>query len=352
MKTQSNKHQLIEVFIHIIAWALVFGFPLVFMNRDNGINWELFFRHSIVSLGYCVIFYINYLYLAPYFLLKDKIKSFLLINLFLSIVITFVVHFVWSIIAPPPPSDKPQFAPPGLLFFFSDVIMLLFVAGLGAAIRISMRWRLLEEQLVESEKQKTDAELKNLKNQLNPHFLLNTLNNIYALIAFDINKAQESVQELSKLLRYMLYDNQEDFVPLEKEFDFIQNYVELMKIRLPKHVIVQLNLEEEINSHIEIAPFIFISLIENAFKHGVSPTEDSFINISIKGKKNGDVVCEILNSNFPKSSNDKSGHGVGTEQVQKRLDLLYPKHYEWIHELNDKSIFHTILIIQTQKEKE
>ena len=122
-----------------------------------------------------------------------------------------------------------------------------------------------------AERQKTEAELKNLKNQLNPHFLLNTLNNIYALIAFNSDKAQEAVQELSKLLRHVLYDNQQTFVPLEKELDFIRNYVALMRIRLPQQVEVSVNLEVDSGGALQIAPLIFISLIENAFKHGISP---------------------------------------------------------------------------------
>ena len=146
----------------------------------------------------------------------------------------------------------------------------------------------------------------------------------------------------------MLYEDQTSLVPLAKEYDFIRNYVELMKIRLPEHVSVQMNLTEEPQSNVVIAPFIFISLIENAFKHGVSPSENSFINISIIGKYNGNVVCEILNSNFPKSSEDKSGHGIGLEQVQKRLELIYPNHYEWTNDKDSKNVYHSILTIQTR----
>lgn len=134
--------------------------------------------------------------------------------------------------------------------------MMIFVAGLGAAIRTSLRWRQAEERLIEAERQKTEAELKNLKNQLNPHFLLNTLNNIYALIAFNSDKAQEAVQELSKLLRHVLYDNQQTFVPLEKELDFIRNYVALMRIRLPQQVEVSVNLEVDSGGALQIAPLI------------------------------------------------------------------------------------------------
>mgnify|MGYP000591580714 CR=1 FL=1 len=164
---------------------------------------------------------------------------------------------------------------------------------------------------------------------IEPPFLLNTLNNIYALIAFNCDKAQEAVQELSKLLRHVLYDNQQTFVPLEKELDFIRNYVALMRIRLPQQVEISLHLETDPGSSLLIAPLLFISLIENAFKHGISPTAHSFISIAITGNTDGTVRCEILNSNYPKTGQDKSGSGIGLEQVSKRLELIYPKHYEW-----------------------
>lgn len=110
-----------------------------------------------------------------------------------------------------------------------------------------------------SRKSRTEAELKNLRNQLNPHFLLNTLNNIYALIAFDTDKAQTAVQELSRLLRHVLYDNQQNFVTLGKEMDFIKNYIALMRIRLSSNVTVETRFDIRPDSPTEIAPLIFIS---------------------------------------------------------------------------------------------
>lgn len=347
MIVRSSKYNSIEVFIHIIAWALAFGFPLVMMERESGFNLQRFIIMSILPIGYFTVFYANYLVLVPRLFFKEKNKSFIFWNIIIILGMTIVIQMLMNNSIPPPQGAMHPTAMP-YFFFIRDLVMMIFVAALGAAIRISMRWRFLKEQLVESEKQKTDAELKNLKNQLNPHFLLNTLNNIYALVEFNQEKAQEAIQELSKLLRYMLYEDQTSLVPLAKEYDFIRNYVELMKIRLPEHVSVQMNLTEEPQSNVVIAPFIFISLIENAFKHGVSPSENSFINISIIGKYNGNVVCEILNSNFPKSSEDKSGHGIGLEQVQKRLDLIYPNHYEWTNDKDSKNVYHSILTIQTR----
>lgn len=186
----------------------------------------------------------------------------------------------------------------------------------------------------EAEKSRTEAELKNLRNQLNPHFLLNTLNNIYALIAFDTDKAQTAVQELSRLLRHVLYDNQQNFVTLGKEMDFIKNYIALMRIRLSSNVTVETRFDIRPDSPTEIAPLIFISLIENAFKHGISPTEPSHIRIYFSESVH-EVRCEIINSYHPKSEADKSGSGIGLEQVSKRLELTYPGRYEWKHGISE-----------------
>jgi Putative regulator of cell autolysis len=218
--------------------------------------------------------------------------------------------------------------PPGWIFFVRDILSLIFTIGLSAAIRMSARWGQAEAARREAEKSRTEAELKNLRNQLNPHFLLNTLNNIYALIAFDSDKAQQAVQELSKLLRYVLYDNQQNYVPLCKEVDFIRNYIELMRIRLSGNVEVITQFDIQPDSRTEIAPLIFISLIENAFKHGISPTELSFIHILISENKE-EIRCEIRNSYHPKTNTDKSGSGIGLEQVRKRLELSYPGRYQW-----------------------
>lgn len=350
MKHLLSYRRPLELIIHIVSWLLIFGFPLVFMDRGSGFSLSQFLRHSCIPLCYFFIFYMNYLWLVPRFLFKDETRRYILGNLLLVLCTGVLLQvFLDNITAPPPPDLARRF-PPRWIFIVRDIGMMIFVAGLGAAIRTSLRWRQAEEQLIEAERRKTEAELKNLKNQLNPHFLLNTLNNIYALIAFDSEKAQEAVQELSKLLRHVLYDNRETFVPLEKELDFIRNYVALMRIRLPREVELSVHLEAEQGSTLQIAPLIFISLIENAFKHGISSMASSFISISITGHADGTVRCEILNSNHPKNEHDKSGSGVGLEQVSKRLELLYPSRYEWLKEVSANGrVYSSILTIQTKE---
>ena len=190
--------------------------------------------------------------------------------------------------------------------------------------------KIAETARKEAEWQKTEAELKNLKNQINPHFLLNTLNNIYALTSFDKEKAQTAIQELSKMLRYMLYENQSEFVSLEKEADFIQNYISLMRLRQPKNVELMVDIEIKGHEKRQVAPLIFISLIENAFKHGVSPTLPSFIKISLK-VEDDTIIFNESNTNFPKSSEDKAPGGIGLQQVHSRLNFSYPDSHDWVY---------------------
>lgn len=324
----SSAHRPTEILIHIISWGIVFGFPLFFSERGGGgINWSVYLRHAAVPLSFFIVFYVNYLFLVPRILLCDQRKRYILYNVLL-VCLTGVLLHLWQIITFDNPKPDVRHGPPGWLFFVRDIVSLIFTIGLSAAIRMSICWGEADAARQEAEKSRTEAELKNLRNQLNPHFLLNTLNNIYALIAFDSDKAQQAVQELSKLLRYVLYDNQQTYVPLCKEVDFIRNYIELMRIRLSGSVEVTTRSNIQPDSQTEIAPLIFISLIENAFKHGISPTEPSFIRIEVS-ETDQQIECRITNSYHPKNETDKSGSGIGLEQVSKRLELLYPGHYDW-----------------------
>jgi len=331
MKLQTTNRTL-EAMIHIISWSIVFGYPFFMERENNSVDWNAYFRHTSVLFSFLVIFYVNYFFLIPRLLFNEKTRKYIIYNVILLIGIGAALQ-VWQKMDMPPVIDPNSMykykRPPRLIFFIRDIISLIFAIGLSIAIRMSSRWRVSESARREAEKNRTEAELKNLRNQLNPHFLLNTLNNIYALITFDTDKAQQAVQELSKLLRHVLYENQQTFVPLGREADFIRNYIELMRIRLTSNVTVETQIDIRSDSKTEIAPLIFISLIENAFKHGISPTEPSFIRILLSEHKNK-ICCEIINSYHPKNEKmDKSGSGIGLEQVQKRLELLYSKHYTW-----------------------
>lgn len=349
----NSRSRLVEVLIHVIGWGIVFGFPFLMMTRSGfTITWMDYLRHgSIIPLSFLIVFYVNYCFLVPRYLFEGRIRQYLLLNALLILCVAAGAH-LWQEYAfqtyAKGSGDKGgrHMGPPKWIFILRDVFSMVLTVGLSAAIKMSGRWVQMDAARREAEKSRTEAELKNLRNQLNPHFLLNTLNNIYALIAFDSEKAQAAVQELSRLLRHVLYDNQQSFVTLDKEMDFIRNYIELMRIRLSANVRVETKIDVRPDSRTEIAPLIFISLIENAFKHGISPTEPSFIRIHFS-ESPGEIHCEITNSYHPKSVADKSGSGIGLEQVRKRLELTYPGHYDWQQGVSeDMKEYKSILIIK------
>lgn len=320
------KLKYIEILIHVIFWGVFFFFPFIFTQQNKGtIDWNDFLRHSIVPTAFILIFYLNYLLFIPYLLFKEKKWLFFVLNMLAIGIMTFVLRALNELYFPLPP-NMPE--PPKTVLYLRDAVSLVFAVGLSVAVRVSSQWRKVEAARQEAEKRKTEAELKNLRNQLNPHFLLNTLNNIYALTAFDTERAQQAIQDLSKLLRYVLYDNQQMYVPLCKEVDFIKNYIELMRIRIAGTVNLRVRFLIDPDSQTPIAPLLFISLIENAFKHGISPVNESYIYISIEETENK-ITCSIMNSYYPKKATDKSGSGIGLQQVKQRLEIMYPGQYEW-----------------------
>ena len=253
MDNISKDIRFIEPVIHILVWAVFFGFPLLLMtNESSEIDWNRMLHHTIVPVSFCIVFYLNYFLFIPRFLFRDSTRLWVIINI-VTVLLSGVVMQMCQVYLRPPemPGSAPHFRfNPGILFFLRDVFSLVLVVGIAAAVQLGRRWmraerarREAEKQVIEAERRRTEAELKNLRNQLNPHFLLNTLNNIYALIAFDTDRAQATVSDLSRLLRYVLYDNQQDTVPLSKEIDFIRNYIALMRIRLTDDVTLTTDIE-------------------------------------------------------------------------------------------------------------
>ena len=346
----NNKRNLL---IHVLCWGFVACMPLLFGHSDD--QWPRTLHHFLRSLGgtltCALLFYINYLWLIPRLLFKERRRAFYLSNVLLVLAGMGLIYGWWLLNNHVMPAIDPSAGPrpPRLPMFFYNIIMLALVVGLAIAVRMSQRWQHLEEARREAERSRTEAELTNLRNQLNPHFLLNTLNNIYALIAFDTDKAQHAVEELSRLLRHVLYDNQQSFVPLYKEVEFMNNYVELMRIRVTDHVHIDTHIDIAPDDATPIAPLIFISLVENAFKHGIAPNGSGRIAIEMS-QHDGDITCCITNSNHPKRGNDKSGSGIGLEQVGKRLELMYPGRYTWERgTTDDKTMYFSKIVIYSHE---
>lgn len=274
-----------------------------------------------------VMFYVNYFLLIDRLLFRKRLVHFLVANLFFLVLLTLALNwwheYYFFNIMGNERHDEP--GPPKMMFVIRDATMMALTAALCVAIKMTNNWYVTENERKELEKVRSEAELQNLRNQLNPHFLFNTLNNIYSLIAIDADRAQYAVHDLSRLLRHVLYEDKQQFVALESELVFMRSYIELMSLRLAGNVELQVDLPEK-GGNVCVAPLLFITLIENAFKHGTSPTMPSFIHIALR-VEGGMVVCRIENSDFPKHDNDRSGSGIGLMNLRKRLELLYPGKY-------------------------
>ncbi len=306
------------------------------------------FLLNIVVLS--VIYALNSLFFIPNLFFKERKVWFLVANaLLVSFILIISYHHDGRNLAEflgieriPPKSRV------GITHLGRDLINYVLMIGFVTALKLMGRLQKSEEALREAENARIKAELSNLKSQLNPHFLLNTLNNIYALTAIDPERAQKTIKELSLLLRYVLYDNHTERVLLTKEVEFLKNYIELMRIRLSSQVRLKVEYKIEESSTTEIAPLIFISLIENAFKHGVDAQKDSFIDIKIENNRTTDeVTLSISNSNNAKQNNDKSGQGIGLDQVRRRLELQYNGAHKWEIE-ESKEVYRSTLTLQNK----
>lgn len=333
---------------HIALWAFLFLSPLTYW-RGTGFNGLHYLMTCMQPLFLMIVFYLNYLVLAPKFFVEGKHRYDLLINVVLLTVLGITLHY-WMLYTNEMFNTHYMRRTYDLLGTVSYIVrdslnLAVFAAG-ATALALARQWVTTDQKLKETEAARAQAELKNLRNQINPHFLLNTLNNIYALTAISAERAQEAIMELSKLLRHMLYEYQEPTVPLKEEVEFIRNYVSLMKLRMPAGVDVtfEVNCKE---CDLRISPMLIISLVENAFKHGISPTEPSFVRIQVFiDKSKREVTFDIRNSNFPKTQQDRSGHGIGLQQVERRLQLIYPGKHTWEKGLTDdgKTYFSRITI--------
>lgn len=204
-------------------------------------------------------------------------------------------------------------------------VIMVMIVGLNDGAKYYFKSQSDRKRLIALEHENLTQKLEYLRYQVNPHFLMNTLNNIHALVDFDPEQAKDTIEKLSKLMRYILYDSNKEFVPLEKELDFIRLYVSIMRIRYTDHVKIDLQLPEQM-ADIQIPPLIYIIFIENAFKHGISYEHPSYIIIGVTiGERSVDFTCR--NSRKGKTEKDQHG-GIGLQNVEKRLQLIYGDSYQ------------------------
>ncbi|OSY89289.1 histidine kinase [Tenacibaculum holothuriorum] len=185
--------------------------------------------------------------------------------------------------------------------------------------------------IINLKNEKAKTELMHLQSQVNPHFFFNMLNNLYGLVDKDSEKAKKLILKLSDMMRYSIYEGQNEYVTLQQEIDFINNYIELHKMRYHKNIVVNFEVDVE-DENLKVMPLLFIILVENAFKHGVEVLRNNaFVHISIASKRRK-IILKIEN-NFDQE--EKSEKGIGLENLKRRLELAYPKKHKLISLINN-----------------
>jgi len=341
-----------NVALHLLVWGFWFTAPILLNFNDPQKNEpprnpSFYFFIWIPMTFSLILFYLNYFVLVDRFLFNKRILWFLTVNLLLIFLFSYFSEFIREAFRAPMPDRGPSGnRPPKEFFFGLRNLTFFFIVSISVAIRTTSRWFKTENERKNLENENLKSELSYLKMQLNPHFFFNTLNNIYALIENSPGKAQESVHGLAKLMRYHLYETNEERVSLSGEIEIMKNYINLMKLRLTSNTEVESIFQVE-NPQTLVAPLLFIPLIENSFKHGVNPNEKSQIRISLI-EKNQLITFESYNEDFPqKYTNDNNieNNGIGLENLQKRLLLIYPEKHTFIKEyVNNK--FHVKVMIQ------
>lgn len=313
-----------RVVYHSIFWLLL----LILLLAMNGLSQGFFFTLSnqLISLFfYAAIVYFNLIYLIPKYLTKKKFIPYCALLLLAAIVVTPLKVMALYLKFTHYPAAQAELVN-GLNYNF---LVTFFIAGSSTIFKIVTDWVRHLRERQELETQTMQSELRFLKSQINPHFLFNTLNNLYALTLKKSDKAPEIVIKLSEMMRYMLYECNEKQVFLSKEINYIRNYLDLESIRQGKNV--QINFEVQGNvSDQKIAPLMFIPFLENSFKHGLNASiEQGFVNIYLN-VEDKEVDFFIENSKaptLPQISHKRSG-GIGLVNVKRRLSILYPERYE------------------------
>lgn len=309
---------------HILFWSALYLCFVLFDLSERQSFWLALIEETINVTAYASIVYFNFYVLIPNFLSKKRLLLFvgglLLYLVLLTPIITAALYWVFLAFDATTLAERLD----------ERIIFITFalVAFLSTLFQILSEWLRHERDKRVLEQQKAQSELRFLKSQINPHFLFNTLNNLYALTLKKSDLAPEIVLKLSDMMRYMLYECNEKTVLLEKEINYIRNYLSLEKIRQGDDVDIRFDIEGEVHDQ-RVAPLLFIPFIENCFKHGVNrQLTDAFVHLKMVVEKEK-ITMEVTNSKpdiIPGLYNKKPG-GIGQKNVRQQLDLLYPKKY-------------------------
>lgn len=319
-----------ELIFWLIFLVFLFASPILLSGFDHNFQWQNVF-HSWRNFAVVIaILLLHHFVLVKKFFPEKKWFPYLFS---VTVLILGTLFFSTAIFKENPPpkilSNTPAKPIKPLPPFVSILVLSVLGISLDAGFRLFQNYTKAEQQKMLLEKENAENQLVFLRNQISPHFFMNTLNNIHSLVEIDAEKAQNSIVKLSTLMRYLLYEVQNEKVDLQKELDFVKSYFSLMQLRVWDNVDIKVEIPEQIPS-VKIPPTLFVSFIENAFKHGISATKKSFIHFKIN-VENQFLTAVITNSKHKNSTEIKDEYsGIGLENIKKTLNLLYPN----AHQLN------------------
>jgi len=364
----TGRKRLFKILLHTTAWLVLLIVPAWLFFGELVYDPRFLAQYS-AQIGFLLlIFYLNYFWLVPRYFFRGKRFLYGLVLIVLITTSAFghiLVHRVFEPNGGRPPhshlppfdpndpnhgkairsfQDKPDMPPSGKRMgkrgmdknypTYNFVLMAIFISGMGLGLRFWEKLSKNEKQKEEIEKLKLNAELAYLKNQISPHFFFNTLNNIYALIDFDKAESQKAIVELSKLMRYLLYETSHGTVSLQQEIEFLKNYFELMRRRVTEKGDITAAFPE-LSKQVMRPPSLFLPFVENAFKHGISYSEQSFIDVEMKSADNM-ITFVCRNSIGNNAASVLTESGIGLENVKKRLELLFPDTHTLFLEATDR----------------
>jgi len=322
-----------KIILQVLFWicSVLFAIAAFYVASDYKLvlNSNLVFRAILPNIGFALAVYINLYVLIPRYLKANNyiFYTFWLILLLAassSVIQLSIVFFL----------QTKNFSEQFFSLFSSHYFTAAFYVGITSLFKFVKDWIQLQQinlKLSQIEREKLEAELNTLKSQLNPHFLFNCLNNIYSLALNNSPKTPDIVLKLSEMMRYVLYESRENFIPVKKELDFLSNFIELQKIRLNNKIDISYTIEGKIPD-LKVIPLIFEPFIDNAFKHGIHhPADQPFIHIEVifidsLMKFSVRNNFRHLNSNKP----DAKSSGIGLKNIEKRLNYLYqPDEYNY-----------------------
>lgn len=342
--------RIVQVIIHLAAWVCFLLLPFVFFPRPRDFSFfserylsTFFISNTLLLIAF---YYINTYLVIPHFLEHKKFVSYILIILALLIFygcFPRIYHYFSGGPQPPagirPPSpDRPRnFQQPLLAPGNIAVFLLIFVFSTG--IKVINQWLRSEQRNKEIANEKLNAELSFLKAQINPHFLFNTLNNIYALASTQSEYTAPAIMKLSSIMRYVLTEARNDLVPLEKEIQFTSHYIELLKMRLTDKSSIDFTVKGDPLGK-QIAPLLLLPFVENAFKYGISTREKSPIIILLEIKEDSLYFSVSNHKHINTSLKVADNTGIGINNTRRRLDLLYDNRHTLT--INDEAGIFTV----------